>query len=445
MPYTEMNNTWDKLFLISEHAKREPQLQFTSLVHLLNSGFLKDCYNSLNRNKAVGIDGVCWGGYGENLDDNVEGLITRMKHKRYKPIPARRVYIPKNEREKRPLGIPALENKIVELGITRILQSIYEEDFLECSFGFRPKRSCHQAINRVDKLIMTKQVNHIVEADIKGFFDNVSHEELMTFLEIRIVDRSLLELIRRFLKAGYVDDGLLVRSESGTPQGSILSPMLANIFLHYVLDTWFNKTVKSSVRGLCELVRYADDFVCVVQYAEDAQRIERVLKARFERYGLEIHPDKSKALSFGRFERENAKKQNRRANTFDFLGFTHYCDKTRKGRFKVGRKTSRKKFKAKCKDMNLWLKSIRNLVKTKEWWKVLRTKLQGHYQYYGVSGNMSSITQYFTKTVRLVRKWLNRRSQKKRMSWSRFNDYLSCYPLPKPSIKHNLYTLSHVK
>jgi RNA-directed DNA polymerase len=445
MAYTEVNKTWDKLSLISEHAKREPQLQFTSLVHMLNMGFLKDCYNSLNRNKAVGIDGVSWKEYGENLDDNVERLITRMKNKSYKPIPARRVYIPKNEKEKRPLGIPALENKIVELGITRILQSIYEEDFLECSFGFRPKRNCHQAINRVDKLIMTKPVNHIVEADIKGFFDNVSHEELMRFLEIRIVDRTLLELIGRFLKAGYVDDGLLVRSESGTPQGSILSPMLANIFLHYVLDAWFNETVKSCVMGFCELVRYADDFVCVVQYAEDAQRIEKALKGRFARYGLEIHPDKSKAFSFGRFESENAKKQSRRANTFDFLGFTHYCDKTRKGGFKVGRKTSRKKFKAKCRDMNLWLKSVRNLVKTKEWWRILRSKLQGHYQYYGVSGNMSSISKYYSITVRLVHKWLNRRSQKKRMSWSKLYDYLNCYPLPKPSIKHNLYTLSHVK
>lgn len=259
MPYTEMNTTWDKLSLISEHAKREPQLQFTSLAHLLNRDFLKDCYTSLNRNKAVGIDGVCWKEYGEKLDGNVEGLITRMKRKSYKPIPARRVYIPKNEKEKRPLGISALENKIVELGITRILRSIYEDGFLECSFGFRPKRNCHQAINRVDKLIMTKPVNHIVEADIKGFFDNVSHEELIRFLEIRIVDRTLLELIGRFLKAGYVDDGLLVRSESGTPQGSILSPMLANIFLHHVLDIWFNKTVKSSVMGFCELVRYADD------------------------------------------------------------------------------------------------------------------------------------------------------------------------------------------
>ena len=445
MPYTEMGNTCAKLSLISEHAKREPELQFTSLAHLLNRDFLKDCYNSLNRNKAVGIDGVCWEEYGEALDDNVEDLITRMKSKKYKPIPARRVYIPKDEKEKRPLGIPALENKIVELGITRILQSIYEEDFLECSYGFRPKRSCHQAINRIDKLIMTKPVNHIVEADIKGFFDNVSHEELMRFLEIRIVDRSLLELLRRFLKAGYVDDGLLVRSESGTPQGSIISPMLANIFLHYVLDTWFNKTVKSSVRGFCELLRYADDFVCVVQYAEDAQRIAKALKSRFARYGLEIHSDKSRVISFGRFERENAKKQNKGANTFDFLGFTHYCDKTRKGRFKVGRKTSRKKFKVKCDDMNRWLKSIRNLVKTKEWWKVLRSKLQGHYQYYGVSGNMSSILQYYTITIRLVHKWLNRRSQKKKMSWSKLNNYLRCYPLPKPSIKHNLYTLSPVK
>ena len=445
MSYTEMNNTWDKLSLISEHAKREPQLQYTSLAHLLNREFLKDCYNSLNRNKAVGIDGVCWKDYGEDLDDNVEWLLTRMKCKKYNPIPARRVYIPKDEKEKRPLGISALENKIVELGITRILRSIYEEDFLDCSFGFRPKRSCHQAINRVDKLIMTKPVNHIVEADIKGFFDNVSHEELLRFLEIRIVDRTLLELIGRFLKAGYVDDGLLVRSDSGTPQGSILSPMLANIFLHYVLDTWFNETVKSSVSGFCELVRYADDFVCVVQRAEDAQRIEKALNARFERYGLEIHPDKSRALSFGRFESENAMRQDRRSNTFAFLGFTHYCDKSRKGKYKVGHKTSRKKFKAKCKDMNLWLKSTRNLVKTKVWWKVLRAKLHGHYQYYGVSGNMPSISKYYSITVRFVHKWLNRRSQKKRMSWSKLKNYLSCYPLPKPSIKHDLYTLSHAK
>ena len=443
MSDTEMNNTWVKLSLISEHAKRSPQLQFTSLAHLLNVDFLRDCYNSLNRNKAVGIDGVCWKEYGKNLDVNLENLVERMKRKKYKPMPAKRVYIPKNEKEKRPLGIPALENKIVELGITRILRTIYEVDFLDCSYGFRPKRSCHQAINRLDKLIMTKRVNHVVEADIKGFFDNVSHEELMKFLEIRIVDRSLLELIRKFLKAGYVDEGLLVRSDNGTPQGSILSPMLSNIFLHYVLDTWFNETVKSHVRGFCEIVRYADDFVCVVQYVDEAKRIEQALKNRFERYGLELHPEKSRTFSFGSFEWENAQKQNRRANTFDFLGFTHYCDKTRKGIFKVGRKTSSKKFKAKCKAMNLWLKSIRSQTKTKEWWKILRAKLRGHYQYYGVSGNMPSISKFYSITIRQTHRWLNRRSQKKRMSWSKMYNYLTCYPLPRPSIKHNIYTLSH--
>jgi hypothetical protein len=252
-----------------------------------------------------------------------------------------------------------------------------------------------------------------------------------------------LDLIWKFLKAGYVDDGLLVKPESGTPQGSILSPILANIFLHYVLDTWFNETVKSHIKGFCEIVRYADDFVCVVQYVEEAKRIEEALKNRFEKYGLELHPGKSRTFSFGGFERENAQKQNRRANTFDFLGFTHYCDKTRKGRFKVGRKTSSKKFKTKCKEMNLWLKSIRNKEKTKEWWKTLRSKLRGHYQYYGVSGNMPSISKYYSTTIRLTHKWLNRRSQKKKMSWSKMNNYLNCYPLPRPSIRHNIYTLSH--
>ena len=444
MPSPEMENTWMKLSLISEHAKRDSAFQFTSLAHLLNKEFLKDCYNSLNRNKAVGIDGVSWKDYGENLDGKLEALVNRMKRKKFKPIPAKRVYIPKNEKERRPLGIPALENKIVEYGITRILESIYEADFLDCSFGFRPNRNCHQAINRLDKLVMTKPVNHIVEADIKGFFGNVPHEALMKLLRIRIEDTTLLNLIERFLKAGYIDAGLLVRSEKGTPQGSILSPMLANIFLHYVLDSWFDTTVKNHLRGFCELVRYADDFVCVVQYVDEAQKVEKALKSRFNKYGLEIHPDKSKTFSFGRFEGINAEKQHRRANTFTFLGFTHYCDKTRRGKFKVGRETDRKKFRAKCKEMNVWLKAIRNLVKTKDWWKILQAKLRGHYQYYGVSGNMPAISKYYTVTIRLVHKWLNRRSQKKRMSWSKLNRYLECYPLPKPSIRHNLYTLSHV-
>jgi RNA-directed DNA polymerase len=439
MPYTDIGETWQRLSLISGHARRDPDFQFTSLAHLLNVEYLRDCYKSLNRNKAVGIDNVSWEEYGRELEENLEGVVLRLKRKKYKPIPARRVYIPKSETEKRPLGISALENKIVERGITWILEAIYEQDFLDCSYGFRPKKNCHQALKELNDLIMFQPINHIVEADIKGFFDNVSHEKLMDFIRIRIKDTTLLNLIEKFLKAGYIEDGLLVKPDAGTPQGSILSPMLANIFLHYVLDTWFETTVKTHVSGYCEIVRYADDFVCVVRYAEDARRIERGLQNRFNKYGLEIHPTKSRKLSFGRFERKNAKQQNRRANTFDFLGFTHYCDTSRKGNFKVGRKTSRKKYSAKCREMNAWLKAIRNQVKTKEWWKILKAKLRGHFQYYGVSENYRSIERFYKVTIRMVRKWLNRRSQQRKMSWERFTQYLAHYPLPKPKIVHCFY------
>lgn len=439
MQYTGIGKTWTKLSLISGHARRDHAFKFTSLNHLLNAEYLRDCYQSLNRNKAVGIDNVSWKEYGVDLDGNLERLVSKLKRKKYKPLPARRVYIPKNEKETRPLGIPALENKIVERGITWILQSIYEQDFLGCSYGFRPKRNCHQALKQLNDLIMFQPANHIVEADIKGFFDSVDHEKLMDFIRIRITDTALLNLIGKFLKAGYIDDGLLVKSDKGTPQGSILSPMLANIFLHYVLDEWFETTVKSHARGFCELVRYADDFVCVVRYADDAERIEQALKNRFSKYGLEIHPTKSRKITFGHFERENAGKQNRKPNTFDFLGFTHYCDVSRKGRFKVGRKTSRKKFSAKCREMRIWLRAIRNQIKTKDWWKILEAKLRGHFQYYGVSENYASLMRFYKLTIKMVRKWLNRRSQKRKMSWAKFTEYLEHYPLPQPRIVHNFY------
>lgn len=445
MPYTEVENiTLTKLALISERARKEPKLQFISLAHLLNEGFLKECYYRLGRNRASGIDGVSWQEYGEQLDENLSKLVARMKAKRYKPQPVKRVYIPKNEHGKRPLGLPVLEDKIVQSGIVRILEAIYETDFLGCSYGFRPKRNCHQAINAVDKTIMAKPINHVIEADIKGFFDSVSHEWIMEMLKVRIKDSSLLLLIRRFLKAGYFEADKIVATEQGTPQGGNLSPMLANIFLHYVLDLWYEKKVRPQARGASYLVRYADDFICMVQYVDDAQRIGHILRERFRKFDLELHTDKTRIISFGRYERENARRQRRKANTFDFLGFTHFCDMSRKGKFIVGRKTSNKKFRKKCKEMKVWIRGIRNAKKLKEWWPVLRAKLRGHYQYYGISGNMRSMERFYRTTMCMTLKWLNRRSQHKSFNRERFKEYVGCYPLPKPSIVYNLYTLSPV-
>jgi group II intron reverse transcriptase/maturase len=285
----------------------------------------------------------------------------------------------------------------------------------------------------------------VIEADIKGFFDNVSHSWMIAFLQVRIKDPSFLLLISRFLKAGYLDAGEFVSTERGTPQGGNLSPALSNVFLHYVLDLWFEKKIRPQANGACYLVRYADDFVCMVQVQDDARYIEQALRDRFAKFGLELHSEKTRTISFGRYERENAQRQQRKANTFDFLGFTHFCGTSRRGKFIVGRQTSRKKFRQKCTEMNDWLRKIRNHKKAKDWWPTLAAKLRGHYQYYGVSGNMRSLNRFYLKTVRLTRKWLNRRSQRKRFYWKGFIEYLKHYPLPRPRIAHNFYTLSPVK
>jgi len=443
MPGTELDrDTWTMLALIAERARREPQCQFTSLAHLLDERFLATCYRRLGRDRASGVDGVMWQEYGEHLAENLRDLVARMKAKRYKPLPAKRVYIPKDERSQRPLGLPSLEDKIVQKGIALILEAIYEADFLDCSYGFRPERGCHQALNAVDKTIMTQPINHLIDADIKGFFDNVSHPWLMKFLQVRIKDASLLLLIQRFLKAGYLEAGRIVATEQGTPQGGNLSPMLSNIFLHYVLDLWFEKRLKRQVRGACFLVRYADDFICMVQHQDDAQTMVQALRERFTQFDLALHPEKTRVISFGRYERQNAQRQQRRANTFDFLGFTHYCDASRRGKFIVGRQTSRKKFRKKCQELREWLKAVRSVLPVKEWWPVLKAKLLGHYQYYGVSGNMRGVARFYCRALRLVLKWLNRRSQCKSFSWAEFLAYLGHYPLPRPRIVHNLYTLS---
>ena len=434
-----------KLDLISLRAKREPEYQFTCLAHLLNEGFLERCYRGLGRNKAAGVDGVSWQEYGENLEENLKGLVTRLKAKQYRPLPARRVYIPKDEYSIRPLGIPVQEDKVVGKGVSRILEAIYEQDFYECSHGFRPKRGCHTALKAMDGLLLNKPINHVIEADIKGFFDNVSHKWMMAFLGRRIKDPSFLRIIGRFLKAGYKDSELLVESAKGVPQGGTLSPMLANVFLHYVLDEWFEKEIKPQVNGECHLVRYCDDFIVLVQFKEEAHMVVELLRKRFGQFDLTLHPEKTCVMSFGRYEGVNAQNQNRKANTFDFLGLTHYCTKSRHGGFLVGRRTSAKKFCKKVRELYRWFKAQRNLLKLRELWKMLSSKLRGHYQYYGISGNYRRIYQYYHCAIRIAFKWLNRRSQRKSFNWGQFLKYLEKYPLPKPHIVHRLYALSTVK
>jgi RNA-directed DNA polymerase len=446
MPDAELEiGTWAKLALIAERARREPQGQFTSLAHLLNERFLAACYHRLGRDRASGVDGVTWKEYGEHLEGNLRDLVARMKAKRYWPQPAKRVYIPKDEHSQRPLGLPALEDKIVQKGIVEIMSAIYEADFLACSYGFRPKRGCHQAINAVDKTIMREPINYVIDADIKAYFDSVSHSGMMKCLRVRIKDPSFLLLIERFLKAGYFEAGEIVATEQGTPQGGNLSPMLSNIFLHYVLDLWFEKRVKRQVRGVCWLVRYADDFVCMVQHEKAAHHILQAIRERFAQFDLVLHPEKTRIISFGRNEGRKARRERRRPNTFDFLGFTHYCERSRWGRFMVGHKTSGKKFRKKGRELREWIKAMRNACRVKEWWPVLRAKLQGHYQYYGISGNMRAMRKFYKLVVRLAWKWLNRRSQRHSFTWEQFWTYLKRYPLPEPRIVHNIYTLKPVK
>jgi len=431
-----------KLSSLTALARENPQMRFTSLAHLLTVDFLKECFEELKKDKAPGVDRVTVKEYEVTLEKNLKELVEKLRAKHYKPQPVRRVYIQKSRGGKRPLGIPTVEDKLVQIALKKILEVIYEVDFLDVSYGFRPKRSCHQALDILDKAVMTKPVNYIVDMDIEKFFDNVNHKWLMKFLRIRIADLSILRLIGRFLKAGVMEEGKYYQIDKGTPQGGVLSPLLANIYLHFCLDLWFEKVVKRQNKGFSQLIRYADDFVACFQRVDDARALGKELRERLNKVGLKISKEKSRIICFGRYPYYWARKKGKKLATFDFLGFTHYCTKTRKGYFRLGRKTSKAKFRQGIKEMNQWLKDVRNQVELKEWWKVLKLKLIGHFCYYGISGNMRKIWAFHKQTVRLAFKWINRRSQKRSYNWEQFQQFLHFNPLPVPKIYHLTYTLS---
>ncbi|UII55589.1 group II intron reverse transcriptase/maturase [Cytobacillus spongiae] len=431
-----------KLLRIAELAKSEPKMKFTSLAHLLNEQSLTQCHHELPNKKATGINGTTKEQYCDSLEENIEDLVSRLKSKSYRRVPVRRMYIPKlNLNKMRPLGIPEHEDKIVQKGITKILNSIYENDFLDCSFGFRPNRNCHDALKILNQYIEKRAVSYVVDVDIKGFFDNVDHKWMMEFLKLRISDPNLLRIISRFLKGGYMEEGKKHKTDNGTPQGGVISPILANVYLHYVLDLWFEKVVRKQCKGQAYIVRYSDDFVCCFQNKREAQQFFHSLKARLKKFNLEIAEDKTKIIPFGRFAEKNAKRDGTgKPDTFDFLGFTHYCGLSKHGKFRVKRKTSRRKVQGKLKETKEFLMNNRN----KDIHMIMdrfKRSLIGYYNYYCITDNSQTVNNFKEKIESLLFKWLNRRSQRKSFTWDKFRLFLNKYPLPSPRIKVNIYDL----
>lgn len=400
----------------------------TLMYHINKETLIKEHQKQQN-NKASGIDKMTKDLYESNLYENIDILLNKMKSFKYKPQAVRRTYIPKANGKLRPLGIPAYEDKLVQGVMANILNDIYEPRFLNNSFGFRPNRNCHQAISYIKKCIMTKRVNYIVDADIKGFFDNVDHTWLIKFLENDIEDKNFIRYIVRFLKSGIMEKEVIKESLKGTPQGGLISPVLANVYLHYVLDLWVEKWIKPRAKGYVELVRYADDFIVMFEYEKEAKSFYEVLKKRLLKFGLEVEENKTRILSFGRLKGSK--------ESFDFLGFTHINAKTRKGKYIVKHKTSKKKMKAKRKEFKMWMKEnmhrpIYEIMET------IKKKLIGHYNYYGINNNSKSICDYYMYVKWTTYRILNRRHQKKSMSYGIFNRIWTGLSMPIPHIKVNI-------
>jgi RNA-directed DNA polymerase len=425
---------------IGERARQEPEARFTSIYHYVTDlEHLQACYAALPRDRAAGVDGVGKEEYGVNLAENLAALQAQLGRLGYRPQPVRRVYIQKpGTNKQRPLGIPSFEDKLVQLALVRVLEQIYEADFSKSSYGYRPGRTQHQALDELGRTIQQRPVNYIVEADIKGFYDHVNQEWLMKFLEHRIGDERVQRLIVRLLKSGVMEDGLTRASEEGVPQGGNLSPLLSNVYLHYTLDLWFERRFKRTCQGEAYYFRYADDFLACFQERADAERFRAELGVRLEQFHLELEASKTRLLEFGRFATESARGRRQRPETFDFLGFTHYCGQTRQGDFKVKRKTSAKKYHAKLKETKEWLQRERSRLKKGELLRQAKLKLAGHLNYYAITDNSEMCYSFRYQVTRLMYKWLNRQSQRRSYNWERFNDALAWVGWPSAKIAHQL-------
>lgn len=401
------------------------------IMKYVNQEALIEQHKKQEKNKATGIDNVSKMDYEENLKKNTAELIDRMKSMSYKPQEVKRVYIPKTgSNELRPLGIPAYEDRLVQGAMADVLNEIYEHIFLDCSCGFRPGKDCHQAIKKLDEIIMKKNINYVVDADIKGFFNNVNHEWLIKFLELTIQDPKFIQYIVRFLKSGIMENMQHYESDRGTPQGGLISPILANVYLHYVLDLWFEIYIKIKCKGGAYLIRYADDFVCCFEKEEDAKMFYAELKDRLKKFDLELAEDKSRIIPFGN---NNSKEK------FDFLGFTHINGVNRKGNYKLIHHTSGKKSKAKKQAVKLWLKESVRIYKIPYLIKKLNIKLQGTFRYYGVSDNYEWMIRFRKYAIYELYEQLCRRSQKGKISWEKFYKILEFNPIVMPKIYHSMW------
>jgi len=434
------HNLADIRYNIEKANRTDRKVQ--NLASHIDEELLKSIHRRMEKNKASGVDKMTKEEYEVNLDDNLKKLVARMKNGSYRPNPTRRVYIPKDgSRKMRPLGISCYEDKLVENVVAQILMMVYEPKFYPCSFGFRPGRNCHMAVREIIEMVQYRKTNYVVEADIRSYFDTIPHDWLMKMLEHDIADRRFLEIIRRFLKAGVMENGKYLDSESGSPQGNGASPVLANVYLHYVLDNWFDVIVQRQCRGQCYLIRYADDFVCCFQNKWEAETFRRKLEERLAKYGLSLAEEKTKILEFGRFAAENRKKSGEgKPETFDFLGFTFYCGMDGKKRFFRCRvRTSKKKYRSKVLKMKEWIKRHR-MMPVEELVRKINEKLAGHYQYYGVTDNMREIKGFQNATKWLLFKWLNRRSQRRSYSQNDFfNGLLRTFPILEPKIRVSLF------
>ena len=411
---------------------------FTSIGHLIDKEMLKDCHRKMDGDKAVGIDGVTKEEYGRNLEENLENLVGRLKKKSYKPQPARRVEIPKENGKTRPLSIYCYEDKLVQEALRRILEAVFEPHFYDEMMGFRPKRGCHKAIQKLNVMLEMRPTNYVLDADIKSFFNHIDHEWAVRFIESRIKDPNIIRLVRRMLKAGIIEDYQYEKTEEGSEQGSVCSPVIANIYMHYVLVWWFKECVEPKLKGHGGLVVYADDFVACFQYKEEAEEFYKHLKGRMGHFGMTLEENKSKLIEFGRYAEERCGRKGRKPETFTFLGFTHYCSHGRNGKFRVKRKTSRKKFAKKCKEVHRLIRDMRTNP-LKAIIKKLNEILVGYYHYYGITDNSQSLSNFRYRVMKSLYKWLNRRSQKKSYNWEGFNEMLKVYPLATPRIYVSVY------